>query len=215
MSQITPEPDQGAEPDCEIATIPPMVGGIVLSLLRDLYSNPNHIFSPYISGLLKKHGTWRNDEQTGIVIADWTQFNPKLVELRPGIFIRSLGIQRTLVGLGGEQYSEDMATGATSHWTYWSGSVVAMHVANNNTECEFLGWESAKSLTEVSKIVTAQSSLGHFAVMQVGEVRPLKESQKHFAAPVVVNYTCSHSWDLLPELPRLKHIETGVTGGIR
>lgn len=213
---LTPDYDQGADnDDCEIVIYPPMVDGVLLNLLRQLYSDPEYHFSPYIAGLLRKHGHWQEGNPSTIVIEEWMKFDPAAMEARPGIFVRDLSLQRQPVGLSGDQYSEDLSTGITSHWNFWRGSVMAMHVANNTTEAKFLAWQSAKSLTEISKVVTTQTSLGEFSVAQVGEARPLKESQKHFAAPVVLNYTCPHSWDLQPDLPRLKFVGFEVDGGIR
>lgn len=218
MVSLTPEPDRGDDQQCEIVIYPSFVDSLLVRLCRELYGDPGNFFSPYVSGMLQKYGCWSQDPSTlqtpGLAVEIWSHWKPELVEARPGIFIRDLGYKRTPLGLGGDRYSEEFSTGKTSHYTQWSGSVMAMHVSNVYDEVKALAWETAKSLAEISTVVTFDTSLTAFEVLQAGDPRPLKESQMHFAAPVVVNYTCPHSWDLMQDLPLLKKIDFEAAGGV-
>lgn len=213
MATTTPEPDQGLDCEAPIIVYPPMVADMLVRLLRVYFSDHENITSPYVAGLIQKHGGWRapaenergGPAQQGIVVEDSTVFKPKLVEARPGIFVRDLGYQYTAIGIR-DQYEESLETGATSHEALWPGNVAVMCVAQLGNEVRHLGWTVASYLTEIATLFTTQSTLNHFRVGQAGEPRPLKESENHFAVPVAVNYTADHQWTLNPELPRLKRI---------
>jgi len=214
MEVHTPEPDQAPNDECPIILYPPMMPSVVIRLLRELYSDAENFESPYTHGLLKKYGVWTEAPDSGLTIDGWETWSPALTEKRPGVFIRDMPYDRKQLGFD-DKFEEDLYTGRTSHYTEWTGGIVILHAASKIEECRFLAWETASKLAEITHNITLETSLTAFSVGQAGDARPLKEAQMHFAAPVLVNYTSPHSWDRIPDLPKLKKIVFDVSGMIR
>jgi len=187
---------------CSLMPRPQLVTGIVVSWLRQHFSQTPNIEDPKLEKTL-----WAADiSKTGIVIDSVYRWQPALTESRPGVFIKR-GPWRVLrLGIDDRKMGSMPISGNRHYLTAYQGSHSIFCIAGAPAEAEILAAEVFRELVQFGPLFRQTFKFLKFQVTDVGEVSLLEEARENFVVPITLAYAADDAWEIAPRVPILKHV---------
>jgi hypothetical protein len=188
---------------CTTGKTPVRLTGILLALLTQHFSSSDYIKIPELRSYI-----WSPDadvpEEKNLIIKTNYSISWKHIQTRPAIIVKRSEINSVQLGMG--DYigpSEDKNDG--DHYARGrTGGHIIYCVATSGHVAELLGEEVADEIMEFGPKIRADLGFNIFHQTQIGEVSKVEEHNTHFAVPVGIKYSWTHTWKLVPVTPKLK-----------
>jgi hypothetical protein len=193
---------------CSLGPRPLVMTGYLVQLLRQHFADSRHIEDQDMRNPpASVHDyVWRPGNDSGIVIASATQWDPKTAGQRPGIFIKRNEWGALHPGINDQQLGGQAIDG-TERFTYFlRGSHTLFCVAGEPGEAEKLGTEVYREIGQYAPVIRRNLNLHRFQFLQVGPLGKLREATDNYAVSVSVGYAFEESWVLRQHAPVLKHV---------
>lgn len=180
---------------------PWLITGFLQQMLQDHFQTLN------IEHEALKDCVWKQELDTGIVIAGYYKWFGELAEKRPAVVIKRNAYQLMPLGISTKAGSA-FEGGLTYHSTFWVGSHTLFCLASRLLTADILAAEVQRELTEFSPAMVQPNTLGLFraGVTEVGEAIELEEARQSYAVPVTFGWCIEHAWQLRNEGPPLRRV---------
>ena len=154
--------------------------------------------------------TWRDGDDSNILIESNTQWKPAEMGKRPAIIIKpnSCALHPIVIGdLSGPADGGTNGEGRYDYTVIWVGSHTLFCLHGTGASTEVLASEVKLFLTAYSPIFRECLHLLKAAVVEEGEIIRLQEARDHFAVPLTFAWAFQFSWSLTPEALPLRQVE--------
>jgi hypothetical protein len=196
-------PDEYVDPRtfCRLRFSPMLATGVILSLLREHFGNPNSIVDPMLQQYV-----WRNDEATGIVIEASTNEVLTNIQQRPAILVRRNAIKPQRMSIGDKVFPLRPQMGH-SFVLAIHGSHTIFNIATRAGHAEALANETSMFLMQFAPAIRGSLCFtGDFQFEELGQVGRLDGIGGQYVVPATFSYITDVSWTLGENLPPIRHI---------
>jgi hypothetical protein len=188
---------------CALMPRPQLVTGIVVSWLRQHFSQTPNIEDPKLQDTL-----WAAKIDTTKILVDSVySWKPATTETRPGVFIKR-GPWRVLrLGIDDRKMGGMPISGNRHYVSFIQGSHSIFCIAGAPAEAETLAAEVYRELVQFGPLFRATFNFLKFQITDVGEVSILEEARENFVVPITLAYATDDAWEIIPHVPVLKHVK--------
>lgn len=198
--------------------IPNLLTGVILRLAQEHFANAaNLAYTIDFDGVkgLENYIWTKDPKTTGIQIEPVTKWDPTDVQRRPAIYIKrnkwethklaindglSTAVIPSISGKGaGNIRGEKHARGVI-------GSHTLFTVAKEGAEAELIAAEVFDYFMSFAPILRQEFNLLKFEVLELEDIKPVKEHQEMWVVPVVVAYASAWTWRLEAQSPFLQKL---------
>lgn len=185
---------------------PEIMTEFLVAFLRAHFADANNIVDPTFRSLV-----WSADPSTPIAILAQDDWDPNLIELRPGLVVKDHAWRPQRIGINDEHLGGLDPTGNAQFSCIYNSSNTIFCIAGTPKEAKRLGTEVTRELVQYASPIREHLGLIRFVVSERSECSILEESRQNYAVPVVVAYQAGETWKLEPQVPRLRKIILAVT----
>lgn len=180
---------------------PIVLYGIFLELTRQFYSDADNL-------PLNVQQTWNQDAKLSKIWIDteyrWEDDNP---EFRPAIYLKLGELQySSLSGRHDSKVGMDLEEGEYHYQRSAAGTISWVHVARSKGESVMLAGATLDYLDALSDIIRCDFCFDTFELATLTPMQLDKESKERYRSVVTCKFTCSDSWAVKQESPKLKRI---------
>lgn len=179
---------------------PLTINGFLLEVIRQKFTDPQGIEYEKL-----RQYVWRDSDETGIMIANHTEWNPTISGKRPAIILRRNAIKPRKLSIN----NQDGITkeGNNLHTKAYVGSHTIFIMAKEGAAVELLNAEVYPFLEHFGPRMRSIFDLLLFELVDVGGVGELKEASDRQVIPITLTYAWSETWEEVPWSPKLKNLQ--------
>lgn len=185
---------------------PEVMTDFLVAFLRAHFADPANIEDATLRQLV-----WADDPGSPIGIESVDRWDPRLVELRPGLIVKDHGWRPQRISIN-DQFVGGMAPdGSDEHAILFNSSNTVFCIGEEPKAAKRLSTEVTRELVKFAPLIRRELGLVRFVVVERGDCSILEESSQNYVVPVVVAYQSGEQWRITPQVSRLRKIILQVT----
>jgi hypothetical protein len=186
---------------CRLRFSPMLATGVLISLLREHFGNPQSITDPMLQQCV-----WRNDTGTAIMIETSTNEVLANIQQRPAVLVRRNVIKTQRMSIGDKVFPLSPQMGQPFVIGI-HGSHTIFNIASKAGQAEALANETTMFLLQFSPMIRGSLCFtGDFQLEEIGQAGRLDGAGGQYAVPVTFSYIAEIPWTLNENLPPIRHI---------
>lgn len=171
--------------------------GALIQWLRQHFASATNLEDPGLA-LENTEFVWSSGPDTRLAIESVTKWNPQLVESRPALIIKRNKMTWRRIAIDNRKHGYVDKKGRKSYAGLWIGSHTVFCISREGAECEKLGTEVYRELSQFAPAMRPVLCLMKLELEEYGEIGLLEEATEHFAVPVTIGYVFQDVWETRP-----------------
>ncbi|MFC1453583.1 hypothetical protein ACFLQL_00195 [Verrucomicrobiota bacterium] len=180
--------------------------GQFLELTRQIYSTADN-------SMLGLDLIWNKDPINSKIWIDTEyMWEDKTPDFRPAIYVSLQGLKSSKLSLMAGTISKNIKEGEVTYGKEVTGTVMWVHIGRSKGETLNMLSNTYEYVDALAPIIKGEYCLDLFEVTDVTPLRVYREEKDHLRGELMAKFAFAETWTLKLESPKLKQLNTIITG---